>query len=47
MRAQRSNLRTAIAALQKFCGGNDHIGFEISLGEKIIWSGNTFESLIA
>jgi hypothetical protein len=29
---QRSNLRTAIAALQKYCRRNDHIGFEVSLG---------------
>jgi hypothetical protein len=29
------------------CRRYDHRGFEISLGEKIIWSGNTFESFIA
>jgi hypothetical protein len=46
-RAQRSNLRSAISALQKFCRRNDHSDFEISLREKIIWRGNTFESLFA
>jgi hypothetical protein len=39
---QRSNLRSAISALQKICRRNDHSDFEISLQQKIIWRRNTF-----
>jgi len=44
---QRSNLRTAIAALQKYCRRNDHSDFEISLAQKILSRSHTFESLCA
>src|SRR5437762_1748957 len=44
---QRSNLRTAIAALQKYRRRNDHRSFEVSVHRKITSRGHTFESLIA
>src|SRR5512135_2968020 len=44
---QRSKLRAAIAALQKFCRRNDHSGFEVSLSRVYLIRSNTFESFDA